>query len=91
MNAAADLDDDHPAMSVIRDSLAEIETGLAAILEDVGVRDPDGLAAQLLVVLEGALSVAGMRRSGGAWDTARQLVTALVEAHRPDSGDDGHR
>jgi AcrR family transcriptional regulator len=85
INAAAELEDDHPALAVIRGSLANIQLGLATILEDLGIEDSDGLAAQLLVVLEGALSIAGMQRSGKAWDIARPLVMALVEPQIPRS------
>lgn len=81
INAAAELDDAHPAMEVIRDSLANVEERLTEILTEVGVDDAAARAAQALVVLEGAMSVSGIRRTASAADTAEGLVMALVD-HR---------
>lgn len=81
INASAELaDESHPGVAVIRGSVANVESGVAEILADAGVDDPRALAAQILLVLEGAMSVSGIRRSGDAYDTAEATIRSLVAA-----------
>lgn len=82
INAAAELADvDHPALSVVRGSIDHVEQGLRHILEDAGVTDRDRLAAQILLILEGAVTVAGIRRSHDAFTVAEAAVIDLVRPH----------
>lgn len=82
INAAAELaDDSHPALGVVRGSIANVERGVRQILDDAGVADPGRLAAQILVILEGASSVAGIRRSQDAYADAEAAITDLVRVH----------
>lgn len=82
INAAAELvDDNHPALGVIRSSLDNIERGIETILDEAGVADADMVAAQVLLVLEGALNVAGIRRSEEAFACAEALIVDLVNRH----------
>lgn len=84
INASAELaDESHPGVAVIRGSVANIESGVAAILADAGVEDPESLAQQILLVLEGAMSVSGIRRTGDAYDTAETFVESLVREAMP--------
>lgn len=84
INAAAELvDDKHPALGVIRGSLDNIERGIQTILVEAGVADADAVAAQVLLVLEGALNVAGIRRSEEPFACAEALIVELVGRHLP--------
>jgi AcrR family transcriptional regulator len=92
INAAAELADAaHPALGVVRGSIENIERGLRQILDDAGVAGAERLAAQILVILEGAISVAGIRRSYDAFGDAEAAITALVRPHLPGDGGDGPR
>lgn len=87
INAAAEVvDDGHPGLGVVRGSIDNVERGIAQILVDAGVEDVEPLAAQLLLVLEGAITVAGIRRTGDAFDDAEALIAALVTPHLPRGG-----
>lgn len=80
INASAELaDPDHPGVAVIQESVSRIERDIADILKDAGIRDANEVARQILLVLEGASSVSGVRRNGDAYDTAELLVRSLVE------------
>jgi AcrR family transcriptional regulator len=82
INAAAELADAaHPALAVVRASIENVERGVRQILDDAGIPDADRLAAQILVILEGAIAVAGIRRSHDAFADAGAAVTDLVRPH----------
>jgi AcrR family transcriptional regulator len=92
INAAAELaDTSHPALGVVRGSIENVERGVRQILDDAGVADPERLAAQILVILEGASSVAGIRRSHDAFADAEAAITALVRPHLSGDGGDAQR
>lgn len=90
INAAAEFPgSSHPGLAVIQGSVANVEQGIAEILREAGVRRPEGLAGRLLLVLEGAMSVAGIRRDGAAYAVAEDLVRDMVEsALRERAGND---
>jgi AcrR family transcriptional regulator len=92
VNAAAELaDDGHPALGVVRGSIDNVERGVRQILVDAGVADAEELAAQILLVLEGAIAVGGIRRSEDAFDEAERLIARLVTPHLPSAAEaDGH-
>lgn len=82
INAAAELADaSHPALAVVRGSIANVERGVRQILDDAGVADAGRLAAQILVILEGAIAVAGIRRSHYVFADAEAAVVDLVRPH----------
>lgn len=82
INAAAELaDDDHPALGVVRASIENVERGVRQILRDAGVADPARLAAQILLILEGASAVAGIRRNDAAYADAERMIEELVSPH----------
>ena len=84
VNAAAELvDDTHPALGVIRGSIDNIQRGIETILEEAGASQPDVVAAQVVLVLEGALNVAGIRRSEDAFACAESLIVDLVSRRLP--------
>lgn len=81
INAAAELPgSSHPGLAVIQGSVANVEDGITEILREAGVHRPAELAGRLVLVLEGAMSVAGIRRDGGAYAIAEDLVRDMVEA-----------
>ncbi len=84
INASAELSNEsHPGVAVIRDSIGNVEQGVAEILAEAEVDDPEELASQILVVLEGAMSVAGIRRNDDAYDTAERLILSLIAGRMP--------
>ncbi|HSI92098.1 MAG TPA: TetR/AcrR family transcriptional regulator [Jiangellaceae bacterium] len=84
INAAAELaDDEHPALGVVRSSIDTVQRGVRQILADAGVADPDSLASQVLVVLEGAVAIGGIRRSDAIFDDAERLIETLIRPHLP--------
>lgn len=84
INASAELSDEsHRGLGVIRGSISGVERGVADILADAGVPDPEELAGQILVVLEGAMSVSGIRRNGDAYETAERLILSLIADRLP--------
>ena len=84
INAAAELvDDGHPALGVVRASIDNVERGVRQILLDAGVADADERAAQILLILEGAIAVGGIRRSEDAFDEAERLIARLVMPQLP--------
>lgn len=86
INAAAEVaDDDHPALTVVRGSIDNVERGVRQILDEAGVDDADALAAQILLILEGVIAVAGIRRSDDPFDEAERLITRLVAPYLPDA------
>jgi AcrR family transcriptional regulator len=87
INASAELSNEsHPGVAVIRESIDTAERGLSEILAEAGIEDPEELAGQILVVLEGAMSVAGMRRNNEAYDTAERLILSLIASRMPVPG-----
>lgn len=84
INASAEIADaDHPALSVIQDSVTNVADGIAAILSEAGADDPHELAERILLVLEGAMSVSGIRRNGEAYDTAERTVASMMSHLEP--------
>jgi hypothetical protein len=57
------LDPAHPARAVIAGYIADMETELRSILERAGFTDPGDLAAELLVLISGVISLAVARRT----------------------------
>jgi hypothetical protein len=78
--AAAELrgEPDHPAHAAVaahRDALHEVLVGLA---EAVRAPDPVGLAAQLQILVEGAIAGAVIDRQPAVADTGRSLTRLIL-------------
>ncbi len=83
VNAAAELaNPDHPAFAVAQQHKLGVRDHLATLAAEAGVKEPEELAEQLLILLEGAVVMAMMRRSAEPLDTARSLAVRLVAAAR---------
>jgi AcrR family transcriptional regulator len=83
VNAAAELaDPNHPAFAVAQQHKSGIGGHLATLAAEAGVKEPEELADQLLILLEGAAVMAMIRRSAEPLDTARSVAVRLVAAAR---------
>jgi hypothetical protein len=79
LNTAVELPDPgHPARPVIRRYLEEIETHLTELLEAAGLAHPGLVAAELQVLLAGAISLAVARRTSAFALSAREAAVRLV-------------
>ena len=61
---------------------SEIEEYLRSTARAAGLADPDGLAAQLLVLVTGTITIATARRSADFVEAARLAADSLVAAQR---------
>ncbi|MFD9500177.1 TetR/AcrR family transcriptional regulator [Streptomyces sp. NPDC060035] len=79
INASVELPEDHPGREVARDQKA----WLLAYLEDLATaahaKDPAALAAQVLILHEGASITVSMRSVDRAVDRAEQVAAILIE------------
>lgn len=81
LNSAAEIRDPaHPARGVIRDYLQEIQDYLGRLAAAAGYRDPQLLAAELHVLVAGAISLAVAHRSTASAVAAREAALALLRA-----------
>jgi AcrR family transcriptional regulator len=82
-NAAVEITDPaHPARQVIEQHKAQIRARLLALCSALDVRDPEGLADGLFLLLEGAqASVQSLGHTGPASGFIR-ATEVLIEAHR---------
>ena len=79
LSAAVEIvDPAHPARAVIAGYIADMETELRSILERAGFTDPADLAAELLVLISGAISLAVARRTTEPVTIARAAALRLL-------------
>ena len=83
LNAAIELrgEHDHPAMAVIEAHQLATRQLLEHLAKLAGADDPTALAAQLHIVLEGALAAAAVDRRLPRAASVRAVVEAVLEAH----------
>ena len=82
INAAAELaGPEDPALALVQESIGSVEREVAQILVEAGVSDAEAerVAAQVLVVLEGAVAVGGVRRSRDEVLKVESLLRSLVQ------------
>jgi AcrR family transcriptional regulator len=85
LNVAAEFpEEDHPARVVARSHKQELRHRLRAIAERLGVDQPDDLAAQLSVVINGAFVSAQVLDADEATPILVQMTHALIAAARND-------
>lgn len=83
LSAAVELvDPAHPARPVIEEYVADMEHQLRSMLEHAGFVDPTDLAAELLVLISGAISLAVTRRTTDPVTTARGAALRLLGSAR---------
>jgi AcrR family transcriptional regulator len=87
-NASSELcDPDHPAHAVIRRHKDRFRRWLVSRVREAGAADPALLGRQLVIVYEGIQSQALVQRSAKPARDGRRLVSALLDAALPVSGD----
>jgi AcrR family transcriptional regulator len=72
----------HPARTIIRDYLQEVEDYLEHMLAEAGYRDSRSLAAKLQTLTAGAIALAVARRTGDSVAVARDAAVSLVASAR---------
>jgi AcrR family transcriptional regulator len=84
MNATAELADaDHPAHLVVRRHKRRFQRWIRDRAQSAGLREPDRVARQLMVVIDGAQARAMVERSSTPVRDARDIARALIDAARP--------
>lgn len=72
---------EHPGHEVALAHKRRVLDRLAGLARDVGLADPDGLASQLLLLMDGAWVAARMFGPGNHATTVAEAARALIEAH----------
>ena len=81
INASLELADrTHPGSVVAASHKDFIRNGFAALARETGVTDPDRLARELLVLLDGAFAGAAMQGSVAPFETAERAAARLLRA-----------
>lgn len=81
INAAAELPSNHPGWHVIQRHKNVVRALLRSLAEDAGVQTPAELAEELFLVAEGAIAVAGIRRSDEPFGLAERIASRIIEAY----------
>ncbi|MGH3456179.1 MAG: TetR/AcrR family transcriptional regulator [Nocardioidaceae bacterium] len=83
INAGAELvDPDHPARRLLAPQKIWLRDRFRDLADAAGLRDPEGLADQLLLVHEGMLVALSVADLDTTTDAARAAVHTLIDAHR---------
>lgn len=84
VNAAIDTRiDNEDVRETAREHLLRYRALLSGELASAGIADPDGLASQLLVLIEGATITAAVEGTARAGNDARRAAAALLDAACP--------
>jgi AcrR family transcriptional regulator len=79
INASVELPEGHPGREVARDQKSWLLDYLEGLAVKAGVEDPAGLAAQVLILHEGACVADSMRSVDRAVERAEQVARVLIE------------
>ncbi|MFE7841414.1 TetR/AcrR family transcriptional regulator [Streptomyces sp. NPDC057474] len=79
INASVELPEGHPGREVARDQKAWLLAYLEGLATEAQAKDPAGLAAQVLILHEGACVVDSMRSLDQAVDRAEDMARVLIE------------
>ncbi|MDX2931675.1 TetR/AcrR family transcriptional regulator [Streptomyces ipomoeae] len=79
INASVELPEGHPGREVASDQKAWLLAYLEGLATEAGAEDPAGLAAQVLILHEGACVADSMRSLDQAVDRAELMARILVE------------
>ena len=83
LSAAVEIvDPAHPARAVIEEYIGDMDRQLRSMLERAGYVEPADLAAELLVLISGAISLAVARRTTDPVTTARAAAVRLLGSAR---------
>ncbi|MBQ1101198.1 TetR/AcrR family transcriptional regulator [Streptomyces sp. b94] len=84
INASVELPEGHPGRDVARDQKAWLLAYLEGLAAEAGVDDPARLAAEVLILHEGACVADSMRSLDQAVDRAEHVARVLIEASLPE-------
>jgi AcrR family transcriptional regulator len=79
--AAEFPDPDHPCHKVAVTNKEKVRTHLHDLAKEAGLRDPDGLADQLMLLMDGAYASSRMYGPGNPARHVAAAARALIEAH----------
>jgi len=79
VNASVELPEDHPGQEVAREQKAWFLAYLEDLATEARAEDPEALAAQLLILHEGACIANSMKSVDQAADRAEQMAAVLIE------------
>lgn len=84
VNASVEVaDPNHPAQVVIEDQKRWMHGYLKQLADEAGAGEPDKLADQLLMLVEGATITAVMRTAKESVERAKEAAEILIEASKP--------
>lgn len=84
MNVTAEFaNEQHPARAVAREVTQELGRRLRALVDQLGVRDPEQLTEQLLMLVDGAFSSAQVLGRDGPQRLLVATADALIDAQLP--------
>jgi AcrR family transcriptional regulator len=72
-------DSDDPVRQVARDHKEKLLSVVRTLCQEAGYRDPDALARQYLILIEGAITVAYVLGDSASADTARDIAQKLLD------------
>jgi AcrR family transcriptional regulator len=72
----------HPAMKVSARHKSGVEAWLARVISDDGIEDPEELARQIAVLMDGAFSTALVHRDPSYIEMAGRAAATLIKANR---------
>jgi AcrR family transcriptional regulator len=78
INAAGEIADEGPIRAVTREHKAKLRDYLRALAKEAGAADPDELAAALLILIDGAITVALVTGRKEAAREAQQVARKLL-------------
>ncbi len=78
----------HPVREIAREHKQKIEQFAAELCQQAGLPNPDFRARQLLVLIDGAITVAMLMNDPSAADSARQLARQLIVS--PETAGEDH-
>lgn len=82
LNGASEVvDPEHPAYAVTRDHKRAVLDDLTALAAEAGAADPDALAWQVTIVLDGATAQANIVKSEVPFTHAASTVRVLLATH----------
>jgi AcrR family transcriptional regulator len=84
INAAAEFPaPDHPVRIVVKEHKHAVTRYLSDLAREAGARQPDGLASQLFLLMEGAIATAYVENATWPSEVARLAAAALLHDRRP--------
>ncbi|MGW3647948.1 TetR/AcrR family transcriptional regulator [Streptomyces sp. NPDC000878] len=82
VNAHVELPSDHPGQEIAREQKAWMLAYMEDLAAEAGIRSPDALAAQLLILHDGACIANSMGSVDEAARRAEEMATVLIERAR---------